>query len=145
MRIRVISSTALAAILVILLAPIPQSTTLLEAADNKAQLNANARLLIDYLSQDLQRPGYIPLSTDRDLNGWADGINLPDIPSFTIDGDTVHTNPQQFQHYTLIPVPSASTDEFQVLTPYVPGSGDYVVDPYAPEARRIYGTQGHAR
>jgi prepilin-type N-terminal cleavage/methylation domain-containing protein len=61
-----------AIVMSVLISVMGSSFEILRAGENKAKLNANARLLIDYIANDLQSASYIPLASDRDLNGYAD-------------------------------------------------------------------------
>lgn len=61
-----------AIVMSVLISVMGSSFEILRAGENKAKLNANARLLIDYLANDLQSASYIPLASDRDLNGYPD-------------------------------------------------------------------------
>jgi len=61
-----------AIVMSVLISVMGSSFEILRAGENKAKLNANARLLIDYLANDIQSASYIPLASDRDLNGYPD-------------------------------------------------------------------------
>jgi prepilin-type N-terminal cleavage/methylation domain-containing protein len=61
-----------AIVMSVLISVMGSSFEILRAGENKAKLNANARLLIDYIANDLTSASYIPLASDRDLNGYPD-------------------------------------------------------------------------
>ena len=61
-----------AIVMAVLISVMGSSFEILRAGESKAKLNANARLLIDYIANDLTSASYIPLCSDRDLNGWPD-------------------------------------------------------------------------
>jgi prepilin-type N-terminal cleavage/methylation domain-containing protein len=64
-------------ILTILATVLSSSMEILRTGESRSQLNASARNALDYLVQDVSTASDIPLSTDRDLNGYDDGDPLP--------------------------------------------------------------------
>jgi prepilin-type N-terminal cleavage/methylation domain-containing protein len=69
-------------VMAILVSVLGSSFEILRAGETRAQLNSNARTALDYVCNDLTSASYIPLATDRDLNGYAD--ETPD-PAFGYD------------------------------------------------------------
>ncbi|MDQ3023608.1 MAG: prepilin-type N-terminal cleavage/methylation domain-containing protein [bacterium] len=56
----------------VLITVMGSSFEILRAGESKAKLTANARLALDYIINDISSAAYIPLCSDRDLNGWPD-------------------------------------------------------------------------
>jgi prepilin-type N-terminal cleavage/methylation domain-containing protein len=56
----------------VLITVMGSSFEILRAGESKAKLTANARLALDFITNDISSAAYIPLSSDRDLNGWPD-------------------------------------------------------------------------
>jgi prepilin-type N-terminal cleavage/methylation domain-containing protein len=61
-----------AIVFAVLISVMGSSFEILRAGESKARLQANARTLMDYIVNDIESASYIPLSSDRDLNGWPD-------------------------------------------------------------------------
>jgi hypothetical protein len=177
---------------------------------SKATLNANAKLLIDYLSEDLTCPGYIPLSTDPDFVEQPSGnsknavwhvekltaeelekrcvalsaelreasCKLAELEKRRekLDRDKGSTPEERskyikaskalqteleahyrkikeirkrsdalFRQTQMLPQPlqiPMQHDGFQQLTPYVPGSTMWIVQPYGQKSARFVGSCG---
>ncbi|MCH7472816.1 prepilin-type N-terminal cleavage/methylation domain-containing protein [bacterium] len=48
------------------------SFEILRTGESRAKMNSNARVVLEYVCDDISSAAYIPLSTDRDLNGYPD-------------------------------------------------------------------------
>ncbi|MBN2081880.1 prepilin-type N-terminal cleavage/methylation domain-containing protein [bacterium] len=59
-------------VLVVLASVLGSSFEVLRTGETRAQLNSQARRALDYLADDLRNASAIPLSADRDLNGYPD-------------------------------------------------------------------------
>jgi hypothetical protein len=59
-------------VLVVLAQVLGSSFEILRTGEQRAKLNSNARVLLDYLSEDISSATGIPLCDDRDLNGYKD-------------------------------------------------------------------------
>jgi prepilin-type N-terminal cleavage/methylation domain-containing protein len=59
-------------VLVVLAQVLGSSFEILRTGEQRAKLNSNARVLLDYLASDVTSATSIPLADDRDLNGYKD-------------------------------------------------------------------------
>jgi len=59
-------------VMVVLASVLGSSFEVLRTGETRAQLNSNARLACDYICDDISSASAIPLSFDRDLNGYPD-------------------------------------------------------------------------
>lgn len=59
-------------VMAVLISVLGSSFEILRTGETRAQLNSNARVALDYICDDLTSASYIPLSIDRDLNGYPD-------------------------------------------------------------------------
>jgi prepilin-type N-terminal cleavage/methylation domain-containing protein len=72
-------------VMAVLVSVLGSSFEILRTGESRAQLNANARVALNYITDDLTAASYIPLSFDRDLNGYPDE-DPPDPNSGAIRG-----------------------------------------------------------
>jgi len=68
-------------VLAVLASVLGSSFEILRTGESRAQLNSNARVALEYITDDIATASYIPLANDRDLNGVldessVDGYNL---------------------------------------------------------------------
>jgi prepilin-type N-terminal cleavage/methylation domain-containing protein len=59
-------------VMAVLVSVLGSSFEILRTGETRAQLNSNARVLLNYECDDIASASYIPLSIDRDLNGYPD-------------------------------------------------------------------------
>lgn len=59
-------------VLAVLASVLGSSFEILRTGESRAQLNSNARVALEYITDDISSASYIPLATDRDLNGVPD-------------------------------------------------------------------------
>jgi prepilin-type N-terminal cleavage/methylation domain-containing protein len=64
-------------VMAILVSVLGSSFEILRAGETKAQQMNEARSALDYMCKDIESAAYIPLSKDRDLNGWRDEVPEP--------------------------------------------------------------------
>jgi prepilin-type N-terminal cleavage/methylation domain-containing protein len=64
-------------VMAILVSVLGSSFEILRAGETKAQQMNEARSALDYMCNDIESAAYIPLSKDRDLNGWRDEVPEP--------------------------------------------------------------------
>lgn len=61
-------------VMAVLVSVLGTSFEILRAGETKAQMMSEGRAALDYLCKDIETGSYIPLSKDRDLNGWRDEV-----------------------------------------------------------------------
>ncbi len=59
-------------VMVVLISVLGSSFEILRTGETRAQLNSNARIALEYICDDIVSASGIPLSFDRDLNGYPD-------------------------------------------------------------------------
>lgn len=59
-------------VMVVLISVLGSSFEILRTGETRAQLNSNARIALEYICDDIASATGIPLSFDRDLNGYPD-------------------------------------------------------------------------
>jgi len=59
-------------VMAVLVSVLGSSFEILRTGETRAQLNSNARTLLNYECDDIASASYIPLSFDRDINGYPD-------------------------------------------------------------------------
>jgi prepilin-type N-terminal cleavage/methylation domain-containing protein len=59
-------------VLIVLASVLGSSFEILRTGETRAQLNSNARVALEYVSDDIKSATAIPISFDRDLNGFVD-------------------------------------------------------------------------
>ncbi|GEM_PF-1247248 len=64
-------------VLMVLASVLGSSFEILRTGETRAQLNSNARIALEYMCDDLTSATGIPLSSDRDLNGYPDETPSP--------------------------------------------------------------------
>jgi hypothetical protein len=140
MKLRVAHATVLAAVLVIMLVPIPNNAQRRTAAENESELNALTKLRANHIRDHLGNPRNESSESIPD----ADSIQLY-IPGITLSPHTWgEISVERNREIEPLEFTPSYTDinPMQLLTPYTPGSAELVIEPYSAQGSVMLSRRG---